>query len=537
MDRALLVGINEYPNPANDLNSCVKDSEAIRKLLIERFEFTDQGIRVRHNSAATLETVRKDLAWLVEDAQPGERRVFYQSSHGYRYDKNPGTKPKVLTDVLCLYDRFLEDKELDNRSLGVPPGVLTVILDACHAGGMDKDYVDAQGVSRVTKVKRYVAHAGADEEYPEIKKFVPMSMPYSQYVTDARVQHFLPGRAAPPVPMKAATELDGVLFAACQDTQTAAAGSQATDYLSAFTFALVGALGETANASLSLGELRDRVAQRLDRLKFEQHPKVSAPAHHQSLLDVPLLTRNYQVQTSDHSKYRPPDETKSPHGPDGHGTKAPDKELHQMDVQEKINQALSEFANGLRGHQDTSTDHEDHETPQGDGVTPHLDGDIATCAAHLAKAIPALKSAEVGQKSYQDASAPALRNPERIGDKSFWGQAFNIATATIPAILNAIPKKGYDERPPMSPEEIGRHVAQSYPHRVHDPAFQAVVIDLLKQLAPVFVRIGRGEDVKTALGEGVEITLTDGKEKDKKFCADSFQAVTSILPEFLMNAF
>ena len=60
--RALLVGIDLYPDPRNNLNSCVADTQRFRGLLQNYYGFQPQDITLLHNSAATLANVRIQLS-------------------------------------------------------------------------------------------------------------------------------------------------------------------------------------------------------------------------------------------------------------------------------------------------------------------------------------------------------------------------------------------------------------------------------------------------------------------------------------------
>ncbi|MEA2479614.1 MAG: hypothetical protein QOJ07_1536 [Thermoleophilaceae bacterium] len=71
-DRALLVGIDQYPDPINSLNSCVADTLAFKGMLDATFGIGSDSVRLLHNSAATLSAVRAGLDWLFEGAQPGD---------------------------------------------------------------------------------------------------------------------------------------------------------------------------------------------------------------------------------------------------------------------------------------------------------------------------------------------------------------------------------------------------------------------------------------------------------------------------------
>ena len=75
--------------------------------------------------------------------------------------------------------------------------------------------------------------------------------------------------------------LNGVLFAACQADETAAAGSRTTDNLSAFTFAVL----REIDGPVSVGDLAERATERLRAISMRQTPRAIAPPAEPGLLD------------------------------------------------------------------------------------------------------------------------------------------------------------------------------------------------------------------------------------------------------------
>ena len=147
--RALLVGIDEYPNPLNRLNSCVADSLAFRDMLTSLHGFNTSDITLLHNQAATLVAVTSALQDLLTGVNEGDEIVFFESSHGWQHPVG-----STMVEVLCLYDDFLTDTELVNLSKAAPSNTLTVTLDSCHSGGMYKLFF-ANGMAIPAKIKMF----------------------------------------------------------------------------------------------------------------------------------------------------------------------------------------------------------------------------------------------------------------------------------------------------------------------------------------------------------------------------------------------
>ena len=76
MKKALLVGINKYMTPGNDLNGCVNDISEAHTLLCRVYGFDADNIRALADERATQQAILERLEWLVADAKPGDELVF-----------------------------------------------------------------------------------------------------------------------------------------------------------------------------------------------------------------------------------------------------------------------------------------------------------------------------------------------------------------------------------------------------------------------------------------------------------------------------
>lgn len=284
--RAFLVGIDVYPDPSNNLNSCVADTLVFKTLLQNAYGFDAASIQLLHNQDATLANVRSGLDALFAGAQVDDQLVYFQSSHGYRYPQG-----NAMIEVLCLYDEFLQDTEVAQRTQDLPPDVLTVVLDSCHSGGMHKMFFPAGDV-QVARAKVWQPtpeEARRDAQlYTQVTQFKFFGRTATaDSGTVAKNLVFDPGGVAAPKGLdQGAVDLNGALFAACMSDQTAAAGSPHTDNLSAFTYGIV----KESDTSISLSELNQRVGARLARLNMTQTPTAVAPPLRPGLLTGTFIT-------------------------------------------------------------------------------------------------------------------------------------------------------------------------------------------------------------------------------------------------------
>lgn len=149
--RALLVGINAYPREADQLEGCVNDVFTMSAVLQE-CGFAPEEIRTCLDSRATAEGIKSRLEWLVDDAQPGDQRVFYYSGHGARVPEyGEFGEPDRLTETLVPWDfdwtpeTSVSDEQIYAIYSQLPYEMqLVLIFDCCHSGSMHR-----QGGARV----------------------------------------------------------------------------------------------------------------------------------------------------------------------------------------------------------------------------------------------------------------------------------------------------------------------------------------------------------------------------------------------------
>ncbi len=154
--KALLIGINDYPDPENQLNGCVNDVFRMSEVLQE-MGFDPSEIKVVLNERATSANLRTMMDWLLKDAQNGDTRIFYYSGHGAQIPSSDadGIDDDHLDECLVTYDfdwkreNAYTDKEFLKSYSQLPYGVdFVTILDCCHSGGMTRDAgVKARGLN------------------------------------------------------------------------------------------------------------------------------------------------------------------------------------------------------------------------------------------------------------------------------------------------------------------------------------------------------------------------------------------------------
>ena len=81
--KALLVGINDYPDPAQRLEGCINDVFTMSAVL-QDCGVPSEAIRTCLDGRATADGILSRLKWLLDDPKPGDELVFYYSGHGAR---------------------------------------------------------------------------------------------------------------------------------------------------------------------------------------------------------------------------------------------------------------------------------------------------------------------------------------------------------------------------------------------------------------------------------------------------------------------
>ena len=274
--KALVVGVNDYGGPPNDLPSCVNDANTITQLLQSRYNFKE--VHTIRDGDATIARLEEELKWLAKASKPDDRLVFYFSGNGY-------TKltDGIMEEFLVVRDGLFDDDRLVNATRDLAPGTLTVILDACFSGGLEEKVFDPTGSTpnvELAQVKTWksprdeaVRDKGlAESGYQAVKEFRRFGCsPLASSAAIARTlaAEAFTSRATQSTPTatvgttllpwtRAVTdeagqlELNGLLLAACLETENAVASTSKTEGLSAFTHALVRSaerLGPSATAT------------------------------------------------------------------------------------------------------------------------------------------------------------------------------------------------------------------------------------------------------------------------------------------------
>lgn len=277
--RALLVGINQYPDPRNNLKGCVNDVLLMGKTITEHFGFNPEDVRLLTDKRATTANIRERLQWLVDGAGPGSVLLFHYSGHGSQVrDRNGDELDDGLDEILCPYDLDWDDPFTDDEFAkvieSIPAGVnFTLILDCCHSGTGTRQFFK-EPAARGRDQSRFLVPP------PDIAFRMAAGVDIDPG-TPERTVNMVGVRDLPTRKFGAAlTEQNAILISGCRSDQTSADAWIDSDYHGALTYSLVQAV-RNKRFSLSYSDLISTAGDWLEVNSYEQVPQLeNGPGMH-----------------------------------------------------------------------------------------------------------------------------------------------------------------------------------------------------------------------------------------------------------------
>ena len=284
--KAVVVGINDYNGDANDLPSCINDANAFREVLENDYSFNQVVQFV--DGEATVAAVTAALQDLFKGASPDDRLVFFFSGHG-----TTSQRAGIMEECIVLHDGYLFDDAISQMTQALPPGILTLVMDSCYSGGLEKRLLTPvfKGfvVSERAQVKAYtrpdhqqfVAHIDAQDSATAIKRFGESVFSRTTPIIADALDPIIGFQAFAPAPVSdeiRQVQMKGVLLSACLETETAAASTALTEGKSAFTFALLRSL-KKLGAGATLAALVEATQSTIKSIGLTQTPLLKEPQH------------------------------------------------------------------------------------------------------------------------------------------------------------------------------------------------------------------------------------------------------------------
>jgi hypothetical protein len=150
-NKALLVGINAYPNPSNNLRGCVNDIVDMENFIASKNKiYPKENIRTLTDNCATKKGILTAIDWLLLGASAGDQILFQYSGHGAQIQSHsPAIEKDGLDEIICPYDfrgeaaaeTAISDKDFASIFAKIPQGVHFVwISDSCHSEDLSRKH-------------------------------------------------------------------------------------------------------------------------------------------------------------------------------------------------------------------------------------------------------------------------------------------------------------------------------------------------------------------------------------------------------------
>jgi hypothetical protein len=301
--RALLVGINEYPDEKDRLEGCVNDVFLMSSVLQE-CGFPPEGIRVCLDQRATARGITDRLTWLLDDPRAGDERVFYYSGHGatipaYGENFEPDRKAETLVpwDFDWSAERAIIDDYIFDLYSQLPYDTrFSMILDCCHSGGMHRQGgARVRGITPPDDIRHRELKWDRATDMWVARDFKPLNKTFSSSA-EVNTAFFGPdgtstriGRASlvrvqaeeayKRLKRRAGTTRVGpylpLIIEACREDELSYEYRHGASSYGAFTFAL--ALELRKRKRVTFNRLIDVTADKLAELGYEQRPQILGP--------------------------------------------------------------------------------------------------------------------------------------------------------------------------------------------------------------------------------------------------------------------
>ncbi|MEO5741891.1 MAG: caspase family protein [Vicinamibacterales bacterium] len=253
-NRALCVGINNYPGTNMDLAGCVNDAKDWRELLETRGYLVDTLL----DREATRARIVAALRDVIGHATGEDSVVFTFSGHGSWLPDDDRDEPDARDEMMCphdvMSDQYLLDDELHDLFCTKAPEVrIYVVADSCHSGS----------------VARYASAPAEPDRAPVKARFLP---PYMFARGNRMLERAIDRAISAPAPTK--LKFPAVLFSGCQDTEFS--------YDASFNGRPNGALTRVAIDALQDGRittpraLHDAIRDKLPAPSLPQTPQLFA---------------------------------------------------------------------------------------------------------------------------------------------------------------------------------------------------------------------------------------------------------------------
>lgn len=310
--RALLVGINDYPDPAARLEGCVNDVFLMSSVLQE-CGFRAEDIRVCLNERATADGVLSRMQWLMDDPEPNDELFFYYSGHGAQLPTyGEGDVVDGMDETLVSWDfdwtpeTCVTDDQIHAMYSQLPYETkLVMMFDCCHSGGMHRDGgFRVRGLTPPDDIRHRALRWDVKEKMWVPRDFKAINKDFTNERSKARrgevMRQFFGaneatrriGRASMLRPMSAADYNKvvakapkkrvgpylPVIVEACREDQYSYEYRHGVSSYGAFTYSLAQVLRQ--KKQVTFADLIVATREKLKRLNYDQEPQILGPGEY-----------------------------------------------------------------------------------------------------------------------------------------------------------------------------------------------------------------------------------------------------------------
>ena len=139
---AVIIGIDKYKY-SDQLNYAVNDAEAVKDMLISKFDYPEENIRYLVDDEATLSKIKLALDDISTSADENDRVLVFYSGHGETQKNNDGTETGYIIPVEgrqekpyatgLAMDDILRTCQMSNAKH------MLFLMDACYSGLMTEN--------------------------------------------------------------------------------------------------------------------------------------------------------------------------------------------------------------------------------------------------------------------------------------------------------------------------------------------------------------------------------------------------------------
>ena len=147
---AVIIGITNYSN-GSYLVGCADNAKKLRDVLIDKNEkWNENNIRLLLDGSATRQGILDSLDWLTDNADDGDKILFYFDGHGSHFNDTDGDEPDGMDEAIIPYDfeykefpyggiNYITDDELDEKFDNISKKDVEgmfLIFSCCISGGL-----------------------------------------------------------------------------------------------------------------------------------------------------------------------------------------------------------------------------------------------------------------------------------------------------------------------------------------------------------------------------------------------------------------